>query len=72
MKHVIETCDAPAVVDIRNRMRRKLSKLCDKYHELIEDVGNVLNPKAKNMKAMKKAHKITGHMISLLRDVWDF
>ena len=72
VKHVIETCDAPAVVDIRNRMRKKLRKLCDKYNELIEDVGNVLNPKAKNMKAMKKAHKITGHMISLLRDVWDF
>ena len=72
VKHVIETCDAPAVVDIRNRMNNKIHKLCDKYKERVDDVGNVLNPKAKNVKVTKKTLTITGRMISLLRDVWDF
>jgi hypothetical protein len=72
VKHVLEVCDAPAVVDIRNRMHRKIRKLCDKYGERVTDMENVLNPKAKNVKALKKAHKVTGRMISLLRDIWDF
>ena len=71
VRHVVETCDAPAVVDIRSRMINKIHKLCNKYKERVE-IGNVLNPKAKSVQAMKKAHKITGRMITLLRDVWDF
>jgi hypothetical protein len=70
--HVLERCDAPAVVDIRNRMNNKIHKLADKYKERVTDVGNVLNPKAKQAKALLKAHKITGRMINLLRDIWDF
>ena len=72
VKHVIETCDAPAVIDIRNRMNKKLRKLCTKYNERVADVANVLNPTAKNKKAMKKAHKITGRMITLLQEVWNY
>ena len=72
VKHVIETCDAPAVIDIRSRMNRKIRKLCDKYQENITDIGNILNPTAKNVRAMKKAHKITGRMISLLQPIWDY
>ena len=70
--HVLQDCDAPAVVDIRTRMNNKIHKLADKYKERVTEIGNILNPKAKNNKALMKAHKITGRMINLLRDIWDF
>lgn len=60
------------MVDIRTRMNNKIHKLASKYKERVTDVGNVLNPTAKLAKVMKKAHKITGRMINLLRDIWDF
>ena len=70
--HVLEQCDAPAVVDIRMRMNNKIHKLAKKYNERVTDVGNILNPTAKLAKAMRKAHKITGRMINLFRDIWDY
>ena len=72
MTHVLEQCDAPAVVDIRMRMNNKIHKLAEKYNERVTDVGNILNPTAKLAKAMRKAHKITGRMINLFRDIWDY
>lgn len=72
VKHVIDICDAPAVIDLRQRMRSKLTRLCTRYKEKETDVGNVLNPTAKQAAALKRAHKITGQYINLLRDLWDF
>ena len=72
VQHVIEVCDAPAVADIRQRMRSKITRLCAKYKEKEADVGYVLNPRAKQAAALKRAHKITGQYINLLRDIWDF
>ena len=72
VKHVLETCDAPTVVDIRTRMNNKIQKLATKYKERVTDIGNILNPKARNNRALMRAHTITGRMINLLRDIWDF
>ncbi len=72
VQHVLEVCDAPAVVDIRQRMRSKLTRLCTKYKEKDTDVGQVLNPRAKQTAALKRAYKITGQYVNLLREMWDF
>ncbi len=72
VQHVLEVCDSPAVVDIRQRMRSKITRLCSRYEEKETDVGYVLNPRAKQTAALKRAYKITGQYINLLREVWDF
>ena len=72
VKHVIDICDAPAVIDLRQRMTHKLTRLCTKYKENIAEVGNILNPTAKQTRVMKRAHTITGQYINMIRDIWDF
>ena len=44
VKHVLEECDAPAVVAIRHNIYGKVVQLCEEYGEDINKVWNALNP----------------------------
>ena len=72
MKHVLEECDAPAVVAIRHNIYGKVVKLCEVYGEDINKVWNALNPTTNKKRALSKAHTLTGTLINKLRDIWDF
>ncbi len=72
VKHILEVCDAPTVVPIRNKIFGKVVKLCDKTNENINKVWNVLQPTTTDKRVLHKAHRLTGNLIDALRDVWDF
>ena len=72
VKHVLEVCDAPAVVAIRDKVYGKIVKLCDKSGESINKVWNVLEPTTKRKHVLNKALTLTGVLINKLRDLWDF
>jgi hypothetical protein len=72
VKHVLEECDAPAVVAIRHKIYGKVVKLCERYGEDSNKVWNALNPTTKKKRALSKAHTLTGTFINKLRDIWNF
>lgn len=72
VKHILEACDATAVVSIRNKIYGKVVKLCDKNSDNINKIWNALQPTTTNKHVLHKAHTLTGNLIDALRDVWDF
>ena len=72
VRHVLEVCDATDVVAVRERMRKRAEKFCERKKEDIGKVWRALGPDTKDKHVTRKAHTYTGKFIMRMRKIFDF